>query len=511
MRGRACAAWVAASLVAAMSGPFSSASAVTQPATAFDFNGDSFADLAVGVPGDDVGDVPDAGAVQIIYGSVKGLRAAGNQLLTKQSRGIKGTARQTRVFGTAIASGDFDRDGYADLAVGASPTNPEEGGAGGEVATKTLTIVYGSRSGLSRRDQLLPVPAQRLAAGDFNGDGFADLVAGDESKELTVLHGTASGISTDDPHRITVESPGLEGASASLDDFGRTVAVGDVTGDSRDDIAFFAFDTATHSSLVYFLRGSASGLDTRGSVRIDADTPGLAPEGKVVGETFGEALAIGDFDGDRHGDLAVGDSQYDLADFAGCQARHSCTGGVVHVLPGSVNGPESAGAQFWTQASPTIPGRAEIGDGFGSNVAAGDLNGDKVDDLVVSAIFETVGKAKAVGAVTVIYGSHKGLQGRGAQSWSQNSRGIKGTAEDWDNFGDDLQVLNVGGGAANDLAVGVWESIGKIPYGGAVSVLYGSTRGLTSTDQLWHQNVPGIPGRAEPYDAFGTLDIQGLT
>ena len=83
-----------------------------------DFDGDGFADLAVGVPGEDVGTVADAGAVNVIYGGPTGLTAAGNQLWTQDSEGIKGTQEPGDEFGFSLAAADFDRDGFADLAVG---------------------------------------------------------------------------------------------------------------------------------------------------------------------------------------------------------------------------------------------------------------------------------------------------------------------------------------------------------------------------------------------------------
>ena len=83
-----------------------------------DFNGDGFADLAVGVPGEQLGQLPSAGGVQVIYGAPGGLRAAGSQFWTQSSPGIKGRADYGGAWGTTHTSGDFDADGYADLAVG---------------------------------------------------------------------------------------------------------------------------------------------------------------------------------------------------------------------------------------------------------------------------------------------------------------------------------------------------------------------------------------------------------
>src|SRR5438445_11012044 len=57
--------------------PSHSASALTRPATAADFNGDGYGDLAVGVPFETVAGAADAGAVDVLYGSGSGPTTAG--------------------------------------------------------------------------------------------------------------------------------------------------------------------------------------------------------------------------------------------------------------------------------------------------------------------------------------------------------------------------------------------------------------------------------------------------
>ena len=81
--------------------------------------GDGYADLAVGVAFEDVGTIVDAGAVNVLDGSVNGLTSASNQFLTQDTPGIKDQAETGDQFGTGLATGDFNGDGYADLAVGA--------------------------------------------------------------------------------------------------------------------------------------------------------------------------------------------------------------------------------------------------------------------------------------------------------------------------------------------------------------------------------------------------------
>ena len=88
-----------------------------QAAVQGDFNGDGFADLAVGAPGEDLGS-PDAGAVNVLYGSAAGLTSAGNQFWHQNSPGIAERADAGDLFGSALAAGDFNGDGFDDLAIG---------------------------------------------------------------------------------------------------------------------------------------------------------------------------------------------------------------------------------------------------------------------------------------------------------------------------------------------------------------------------------------------------------
>ena len=72
-----------------------------------DFNGDGVADLAVGVPGEDVDGIQDAGAVNVLYGSATGITATGDQLFTQATPGVPGAAEAGDRFGSAVAAGDF--------------------------------------------------------------------------------------------------------------------------------------------------------------------------------------------------------------------------------------------------------------------------------------------------------------------------------------------------------------------------------------------------------------------
>src|SRR5207247_9065759 len=107
-----------------------------------DFNGDGYADQAIGAPGEGVGSHGAAGSVTILYGSSSGLSSTGALRLTAASHGVAGATGKGFRLGQSIAAGDFNGDGYSDLAVG----SPGES-AGALIAAGAVHVFYGSASG----------------------------------------------------------------------------------------------------------------------------------------------------------------------------------------------------------------------------------------------------------------------------------------------------------------------------------------------------------------------------
>src|SRR4030095_9864202 len=106
-----------------------------------DFDNDGFADLAVGVPSEGRGATSQTGAVNVLYGSRRGRTADGNQQFLQGVGGVLGTAELGDQFGFALGGGDFNNDGFADLAVGA----PFED-VGTVFDAGALNVLYGSRA-----------------------------------------------------------------------------------------------------------------------------------------------------------------------------------------------------------------------------------------------------------------------------------------------------------------------------------------------------------------------------
>ncbi|MCP4407294.1 MAG: S8 family serine peptidase, partial [Gammaproteobacteria bacterium] len=131
-----------------------------------DFNGDGFDDLAIGVPGESIGSLSGAGAVNVIYGSSTGLKSAGDQLWHQNTVGIEGGAEAGDRLGASVSTGDFNKDGYTDLAIGV----PGES-IGSLSGAGAVNVIYGSSTGLkSAGDQLWHQNTAGIEGGAEAGD-----------------------------------------------------------------------------------------------------------------------------------------------------------------------------------------------------------------------------------------------------------------------------------------------------------------------------------------------------
>ena len=314
--------------------------------------------------------------------------------------------------GESIAFGDFDGDGYDDLAVSSLFGGLGEGfgWARGDVVVLfgrrdpplvvDLNTGGAARAGESRLggEMDFGLFGFALAAGDVNGDGYDDLVIGAQGESpggrsgagtVYVVYGR-----TDAAGRVVSVNPDgapAQGATCILgaaeeDWLGSALACADIDGDGDDDLILVAGGhdgpERPDAGAVYRIPG---GADLPGQ-RIDlADPPGHYGETVILGvretDFLGNAVAAADLDGDGRGEIIIG--------APGLEYAFRPNAGGVWVIPADA-GEAVGGGRRVDLAAPAaawgitlIAGRA--GDQLGTSLAAGDVNGDGRADLIVSA------------------------------------------------------------------------------------------------------------------------------
>lgn len=399
-----------------------------------DFDNDGFDDLAIGIPGKKVGGHDGAGAVLVLRGKNGGLSTHGSSFWTQDVQGLIDAAGDLERFGSALVAADFNGDGFADLAI----SSPAEGGPG---ETGAVHILYGSADGLlvEGNQFFKRGSGESLAAGDFDNDGFADLVIGSPTEEVSgedaaglvrVLFGSAEGVTNEDRQTWSQDSPGIGDIAETSDQFGSSLAVGDFNDDGFDDLAIGTpretIAPNTNCGRVLVLYGSAVGLRVVGAQSWLQDTPGVLDK-QESSDFFGWSLVAADFNGDGFDDLAIG--------VPGEKVSREPGAGAVAVLYGSDERLTADGDELWHQDKGNVLDKCELNDRFGIGVAAGDFNGDGNADLAVSVAFEDVGGVADAGAVAVLYGAPEGLDDLDNQLWHQNKSGIQDECETNDQFG----------------------------------------------------------------------------
>ena len=357
------------------------------------------------------------------------------------------------------------------------------------------------------------VPAQAAVGcatavpGDVNGDGHAEVAVGEpfngeDSGAVHVFYGASDGLRVDatgtalNDQYVTQESPGVPGTSESGDDFGLSTLLVDLNSDQCADLVVGAPGENNGAGSVTVLYGSPAGVGTTGARSFTENTL-FGPGSAARSEVLGSALTSGDLDGDGFTDLVAG--------APGEVVQGEPAAGGVFVLWGAAGGLTTGrfGTSLVTQSGSAVPGTPEEADEFGSAVAAGDVNGDGLDDLVAGVPGEDGGR----GIVQVLPGVTSGLGSEPGVSYGQGTPGVPGAAEAQDRLGASVATGDATGDGIADLAVGAPGENGNGDSrlgAGAVSFLRGSSAGLTGAGaQTWTQDSSGVEGVAEGDDQFG--------
>jgi hypothetical protein len=494
-----------------------------------DFNGDGYADLAIGVWEEDLGFTEDAGVVIVLYGTADGLAPTDSERWNQNAGGIRDEAEIGDQFGRSLAAGDFDGDGFADLAVGVPGEDLRDDPACDDATfpcedVGAVAVLYGSSTGLTARDQFWtqasPGIADKLgeferfggalAAANFGNGRRADLAIGVNSEEILpgddagavhVLYGASGGLSTNGSQFWHQNRRGVAGRAESLDHFGTSLAAADFGKSSHADLAVGVVNEdlagVQGAGAVAVLYGGSGGLSAAGNQLWSQASSGIDDDPEFQ-DFFGKALSAANFGGSREADLAIGVPDEDLG--------VATAAGVVHVIYGTPKGLRAADAQLWHEDVAGVDDVVEQSDQFGSDLTTANLGNGRYADLAVGIPAESVGAPSVVaGAVEVLYGSATGLASTGAQFWHEGAGGLPDSPEVSDFFGFGLAAANYGNGSQADLAIGVGgEEVDLVDNAGAVDVLYGSASGLSGAgSEQWHENTPGIPDTAEADDGFG--------
>ncbi|MEW5539874.1 FG-GAP and VCBS repeat-containing protein [Streptomyces cyaneofuscatus] len=417
--------------------------AAAKPAKHYDdFNGDGYRDLAVSHTHDGIFAFNDR-AVLVTYGGPKGLTTK-KQVIHQNSPGIPGASESGDDFGTVLASADLNRDGYADLVVG----NPTE--EAGRTRVGSVTLVWGSAKGL-KGGTALPRKATNgygtfgadIATGDFNGDGRPDIATVNGGDVFLYRGGfTKSG------GLGKVSKYDREGQSWD----GDTIAAGKVNGDGKTDLIVMGVRGVgmTFRTEAWFLKGSTGGL---------VSGPAKVVDGKKQHERLD--AAVGDFDRDGYGDIAVGNPVAN-------DGR-----GRVTVWYGTSAGPGKRSITL-SQSTAGVAGASEAWDQFGSSLTAGDADGDGYADLAVGVPGERVGAKANAGGAYLFRGGKGGLKGSRSAALGKSLPGVAGETTDHDFLGYDLRLRDLNRDGRADLAI-------SVPGEDSMRILPGAKGGVTGT------------------------------
>jgi Ca2+-binding RTX toxin-like protein len=420
-------------------------------ASAGDFNGDGIDDLLIGSKSGFNGAVR-TGEVFVVFGTTAGFAPNLQLSSLSGSNGFRlhGNSGSGQVGYSVAAAGDVNGDGYDDLLIGAAGEQPNGSGSGsayvvfGHAGVQAANVDLGALNGATGF-KISGTAGSALgrsvsAAGDVNGDGYADLLVGGYGTAgggAYVVFGHAGSFSA------TLQASSVDGTNGFIlrgpfgGDVGRSVSsAGDLNGDGYDDLIVVQRGDDSGGPAAYIVFGHGGAFTRTVDLAALNGTTGVTLVDPNQAQTW-NVSAAGDFNGDGYADILVSTATSPGAD---------TNAGVTYLVYGAAGGfaPTIDISQLGSQQGLRIDG-ASAADRAWIVSAGGDINGDGYDDIIIGAPYAD-DNGTTTGRGYVIYGGNDQAAGAHIGTTGDDTlNGNTGAERFIGGLGND--ALNGGGGA----------------------------------------------------------------